>query len=136
MFRTLLVILLAWLCGCATPLPRHPGEPVYEYATDGCSMAPDLNVRACCEQHDRAYWQGGCRADRLRADQALRACIAEHGHPGLARLYFGLVRVGGAPIWPTSWRWGFGWPYGMGYTEERSCEQAASSPSQASVGGE
>jgi hypothetical protein len=48
----------------------------------------------------------------------LRSCIRESGHPVLAALYYSTVRMTGSPRTPTRWRWGFGWPYGMGYSEK------------------
>jgi hypothetical protein len=125
----LLPALIATLCalaGCTTPLPRNAGEPPDKFHTDGCSGAPDLNFRACCETHDLAYWRGGSCRERLEADRQLRACIAAAGHPVLSEIYFLGVRAGGVPNLPTSWRWGFGWPYGFGYTE--SCSAPATAP--------
>jgi hypothetical protein len=90
------------------------------FRSDGCSLAPDLNIRACCERHDQAYWAGGSCEQRREADQQLRECMSHNGRPLLASLYYAGVRVGGSPLWPFPWRWGFGWPYGMGYSE--GCE--------------
>src|SRR5262245_33565018 len=132
--RTLLAVLaLASVSACTTPLPRTTGNPPRPYKTDGCSGAPDLNVRACCETHDHTYWQGGSCRDRVEADRELRACIASKGHPVVARVYFMAVRIGGVPWLPTSWRWGFGWPYGYGYSESCATPPTASpSPQSAS----
>jgi hypothetical protein len=114
----LLTSTLAMLLGgCMTPLPRWADDPPTPFKTDGCTGVPDFNFRSCCVTHDRVYWQGGACRDRLAADIRLRSCIQDHGHPHVAELYFLAVRVGGSPLLPTPWRWGFGWPLGFGYSE-------------------
>lgn len=44
---------------------------------DGCSSAPDLNFRECCEEHD--FYYRNCESDtgvsRSQADRKLRKCI-------------------------------------------------------------
>jgi hypothetical protein len=41
----------------------------------------------------------------------LEQCVADVGHPWLARLMYLGVRAG-APAWiPLPWRWGFGWDF-------------------------
>jgi len=66
-------------------------------------------------KHDFSYWQGGTREQRREADRELVRGVRAEGHPVLARcMYFG-IRIGGAPWWPTPWRWGFGWSYPRGY---------------------
>ena len=70
------------------------------FASDGCTLAPDLWFRPCCEAHDRAYWQGGAPEDRLRADQALRDCLAASGAPILGFVYWAAVRLAGHHFWP------------------------------------
>lgn len=57
---------------------------------------------------------------RLSKDRRLRACLATRGHAVLAPLYYAGVRIGGSPSLPTPWRWGFGWPFGRGYTAEEN----------------
>ena len=112
-----LVTTLIILASCTTPLPKNSGEPPTKFHTGGCSGAPDFNFHGCCVTHDLAYWRGGSCRERLEADRVLRSCISDAGHPVLARIYFLGVRVGGAPALRTPWRWGFGWPYGVGYSE-------------------
>lgn len=91
------------------------------FTTDGCSSFPDgtLNHKAlwlnCCIKHDLAYWKGGTYDERLQADQDLKACVAQVGEPQIAELMLAGVRVGGSPYFPTSYRWGYGWPYLRGY---------------------
>jgi len=71
----------------------------------------------CCIKHDIAYWQGGTHEERLQADQELEQCVSKVGEPEIARLMLAGVRVGGSPYFPTSYRWGYGWPYPRGYQE-------------------
>ena len=79
----------------------------------------------CCIKHDIAYWQGGTCEDRREADKALKECVAKVGEPVIAKIMLAGVRVGGTPYLPTSYRWGYGWPYLRGYkdlTEEEKLE--------------
>lgn len=91
------------------------------FTSDGCSLFPDGTVKeqeawlACCTAHDLAYWQGGTKAQRLAADNALQVCVQEKNHPNIATLMLQGVRVGGTPYLPTTFRWGYGWPYPRGY---------------------
>jgi hypothetical protein len=105
------------------------------FTTDGCSEFPDGTPRhrqiwrACCVAHDRAYWRGGTREERLQADLDLETCVAEVGEPAIARLMLAGVRVGGSPWWPTPYRWGYGWPWPRGYEpltpeEQQQADQA------------
>lgn len=93
------------------------------YVSDGCSSFPDGALAhrtlwlSCCEAHDFAYWQGGTYDQRLEADKALRMCVKDVGEPEIALLMLAGVRVGGSPIWPTSYRWGYGWSYLKWYSE-------------------
>ena len=116
---------LVVLAGCATYRPCEPApvaiagsQPTRSCRVDGCTLAPDFNFTDCCDRHDRLYWQGGTKTQRRDADKQLRQCIADHGHGSLAEYYYLGVRLGGAPWWPTPWRWGFGWDYFHGYEPE------------------
>jgi hypothetical protein len=81
--------------------------------------------------HDLAYWRGGTAEERLRADEELRACVAQKtGNPGLANLMFVGVRAGGGPELATSYRWGYGWPPGRGYQALSPSELAAATQLQ------
>lgn len=101
--------------GCSASSGLRP------FTTDGCSLFPDGSRRDrqlwhdCCVVHDRAYWQGGTRAERRQADRALKQCVAAVGRPKTAKLMLAGVRVGGSPHFPTPFRWGYGWPFGRGY---------------------
>ena len=93
------------------------------FTTDGCSFYPDGTYehkrlwKACCVAHDYAYWQGGTRDQRRVADAGLRSCIANLGKKSTAALMHFGVRIGGAPYFPTKYRWGYGWKYYRGYGE-------------------
>ena len=109
-----LLILLA-LASCASAGELKP------FTTDGCSDFPNGTPEhqdlwlACCIQHDLAYWMGGTYKERLEADKELKACVEKVGEPAIAKLMLAGVRVGGTPFLPTSFRWGYGWPYLRGY---------------------
>lgn len=94
-----------------------------DFTSDGCSLFPNgtIGERAkwceCCLQHDIAYWRGGTDDERRKADEALRACVLERtGDKALAETMYLGVRAGGHPVFPTWYRWGYGWTYGRGYT--------------------
>jgi len=114
----MLLILTGWLLMIAPALQASEIKP---FTTDGCSAFPDGTAEEkdlwlhCCTAHDRAYWQGGTRQERVEADEALRACVAAVGEEDTAELMLAGVRVGGTPYLPTSFRWGYGWPYLRGY---------------------
>lgn len=93
-----------------------------DFRSDGCSLFPDgTPLRQdlwceCCIAHDVAYWQGGSRRQKETADLALRECVARTtGNEVLAAtMYYGVV-LGGSPVFPTWYRWGYGWRYGRGF---------------------
>ncbi len=91
------------------------------FTTDGCSDFPDGIEghedlwRACCVEHDLAYWKGGTYQQRLQADKRLQQCVASVGQPLIAKIMLAGVRIGGSPYLDTPFRWGYGWPYGRGY---------------------
>jgi len=114
MLRIVLFLLVA--AGCA-----FSGE-LHDFTSDGCSLFPDGNFKDrtlwcdCCFDHDIAYWQGGTKEERMRADEALRDCVRERTlDKELANVMFLGVRGGGHPAFPTWYRWGYGWKYGKGY---------------------
>jgi len=122
----LLLLLSPVLSACAT-------GPLRPYTTDGCSVFPDGLPShrdlwlSCCTEHDRSYWLGGSYAERLAADKQLRQCVSGVGKPAIAEIMLRGVRVGGSPWWPTSFRWGYGWPYGRGYRAVTPDERAVAS---------
>ena len=92
------------------------------FTSDGCSLFPDGRMQDpaqwcdCCFMHDVAYWRGGSREDRKKADEELRDCVFKRtGNRALAAAMFEAVRAGGHPAFPTWYRWGYGWKYGRGY---------------------
>jgi len=125
--RIFLPVVLFSVCALAR------AEDIAPFTTDGCSDFPDGTTsqktlwRDCCVMHDKAYWAGGTYAERLAADNELERCVAAAGEPVIGGIMRVGVRVGGAPYWPTPFRWGYGWPGIRGYqaltVEER--EQAS-----------
>ncbi len=97
-------------------------EQISDFKSDGCSHFPDGTLQHknlwcdCCIAHDLAYWQGGSQLQKKAADQALRICVVNKtGNQLLAdAMYYG-VTIGGLPIYPIWYRWGFGWSYGRGF---------------------
>jgi len=91
------------------------------FQSDGCSAFPDGTLfqqelwLRCCNVHDYAYWKGGSENEREEADLALRDCVADVGEEEIALLMLLGVRVGGSPLFPTPYRWGYGWPYPKSY---------------------
>lgn len=96
-------------------------ELIKPFTTDGCSKFPDGTYQhrdlwlECCTAHDLKYWAGGNYDERMQADIELRSCVQSAGEPAIAELMLAGVRVGGSPWWPSSFRWGYGWPYTHGY---------------------
>ena len=93
------------------------GGELKPFTSDGCSAFPDGTVAQntlwsqCCLAHDKTYWQGGSYSEREKADFELQSCVAEVGEPAVAILMLAGVRVGGTPLFPTQFRWRYGWPY-------------------------
>jgi hypothetical protein len=92
-------------------LERTSQLPPRAFATDGCSAFADDGWVECCVAHDAVYWCGGTAEERRQADRRLEQCVADLGHPRLARLMYLGVRAGGASWIPLPWRWGFGWDF-------------------------
>ena len=126
--KALAMIILLTACSYA-------GSGIKPFSTDGCSLFPDGTFSKperwleCCTRHDMDYWRGGTREERRRSDQNLRACIVELGYPKLAEFMYNGVRWGGAPWWPSWYRWGYGWDYLRGYRplsnkEKQSVQEA------------
>lgn len=132
-----LMLPMAFLAGCASPTTLRP------FSTDGCSLYPDRSAStgqdwcSCCVAHDRAYWRGGSEAERLKADEALRACVeAKTDDPARAATMFRGVRIGGSAWWPTPFRWGYGWGYGRYYRPLDLAESAEADRLEAQYGAE
>lgn len=113
MRAALLAVLL--MAGCAD-------RGLQPFTSDGCSLFPDkapigdADWCGCCLAHDRAYWRGGTEEQRRAADDELETCVRKAtGGEALAKAMRAGVRVGGTPVLPTPFRWGYGWPYDRGY---------------------
>ena len=87
------------------PIPPKP------FRSDGCSCWPDGDWVDCCVRHDLLYWMGGTSEERKQADLEFMKCLEEKGHSVLGGTMYIGVRIGGVWWLPTSFRWGFGWPY-------------------------
>lgn len=101
------------------------------FTTDGCSggmtwafrlvFRRDPPWQGACIEHDRAYWAGGTRLDRSKADAWLQVRVDGAGYPWVSLLMWLAVRIGGHPLLPLPWRWGYGWRWPTGYEHpERS----------------
>ena len=112
----------------STMLMACSSNVIKPFTSDGCSAFPDGTLEQsdlwliCCTTHDRAYWKGGTYDERLQADKDLQACVEEVGEEEIALLMLVGVRVGGTPFLPTTFRWGYGWPYPRGYGELKAGE--------------
>jgi hypothetical protein len=119
------IILWLLLCSQAMALEIKP------FTTDGCSAFPDGTLMhetlwlQCCLAHDYAYWKGGTYSERVKADDDLKACVANTGEDEISLLMLVGVRVGGTPFLPTEFRWGYGWQYLRGYKALSPEESAA-----------
>ena len=91
------------------------GLPEKAFVTDGCSSFLDGSWVMCCVEHDIPYWCGGSREQRRQADRDLDACISETSSGFLGTMMYLGVRMGGHPVVPAGWRWGYGRDYPAGY---------------------
>lgn len=124
LFRFSIIAVVFLSAGCAT------ASDLRDFTSDGCSLFPDGTSEDrqkwcnCCFKHDIAYWQGGTSEERKQADMALRDCVLERtGNKVLANVMYDGVRVGGSPVFPAWYRWGYGWPYGREYKPLSESEQ-------------
>ena len=121
---SLLAVLLLLLLAAA-----QADGTLRPFTTDGCSLFPNGTAEnktlwlQCCIEHDRSYWLGGTRAERSAADKQLQQCVEQLDRKWVAQAMRDGVRVGGSPWWPTSFRWGYGWPYGRGYQAVSDAEE-------------
>ncbi len=113
--------LLAADLSAVLPPAAHAAD-MKAFTSDGCSLFPDGTPKdrakwcECCLLHDIAYWQGGSEEDRNKADRVFRDCLVERTKDTTLAdaMYLG-VRSGGHPVFPTWYRWAYGWPYGRLY---------------------
>lgn len=130
MVRWLALLTLLWLCVPVSGAVAAEAVALAAFSSDGCSLLPDGTFQernkwcVCCQEHDIAYWQGGTAEQRQQADETLRVCVVERtGDEKLAEAMYLGVRGGGHPVFPTWYRWGYGWPYGRGYAPLTEIEQ-------------
>jgi len=67
------------------------------------------------------YWCGGSAEERKEADARLRACVEDNSNNINATVMKGAIFIGGSKIFPTPWRWGYGWPYGADMERNENC---------------
>ena len=111
---------------------RIEGIPEFDPAkhSDGCSggmsaayaelpdwvrdkFGEELPWRQCCVEHDRAYYYGGTREQKIAADKKLKQCVIETLDEDLGAILLGsamriAVHIGGQPYFATPYRWGYG----------------------------
>ncbi|CAN5416397.1 hypothetical protein BH20ACI1_BH20ACI1_17050 [soil metagenome] len=92
---------------------KSANKPVLpaDFKSDGCSMFPDCDYRACCVEHDKEYYIGGSWKQRWRSDKKLYKCVAAKKgfqHKIISSIMWLGVRAFAVPWLPTSFRWGFG----------------------------
>ena len=113
--KYLVLIFFSIFCTIASSQNLAP------FTTDGCSAFTDGTTTQkelwlpCCIRHDFSYWQGGTAKKRVVADHELHQCIVNLGDSSIVRLMLLGVRIGGSPYFPSSFRWGYGWPFPRGY---------------------
>ena len=101
------------------------------FITDGCSLVADLDQRACCIRHDWAYWKGGSKKDRRKADDGFFRCIWKTSNfPILAPIRWFGVRIGGKKFWRVE---GVSWNYGWNDFKRRDEEGPITEESQRSA---
>jgi len=99
------------------------------FTTDGCSLFPDGSLSNdslwlhCCRAHDFDYWQGGTQSQRVASDKRLQHCVEQVSPFGLGVMMYLGVRIGGSPMWPTSFRWGYGWNASREYSPISAIER-------------
>jgi hypothetical protein len=107
-----------------------------EFKTDRCSGGMSLFKRLLwkikitnteylpwmndCIEHDKSYWIGGTKNERKYAYCLLMASVARKGYPFMSFFMYICIRIGGIPILPLPWRWGYGynWPKRILYNKK------------------
>jgi hypothetical protein len=109
-------------------LSNSNADELKSFTSDGCSEFPNGTLSQkelwleCCTAHDLAYWKGGTRRQRIDADNELHDCVSKVGEAEIAFIMLTGVRVGGTPLFPTEYRWGYGWSYPRFYRELTAAE--------------
>lgn len=95
-------------------------EQLNPFKSDGCSGWPEGTRKNsnlwlhCCFDHDIAYWLGGSRAAREKADLQFSSCVKKTNNLAATIMYIGVRNLGG-PKMDTPYKWGYGWSYERGY---------------------
>ena len=76
-----------------------------------CSDFPDSTWGRCCTLHNKAYYYGGSKKDKIQADFRLYQCVKRNGHPIIAVIMWLGVTLFGGPHWPHGFRWNRGYNY-------------------------
>lgn len=129
--QTSIITGLLFACGLLVPyaFAEDKEQLLQPFTSDGCSVFPDGTWaettlwESCCFKHDYDYWKGGTQLERETSDKALQQCVTNLGEAKIAELMLAGVRAGGGPLWPTPYRWGYGWPLGRGYKALSDSEQ-------------
>ncbi|WP_372651854.1 FAD-binding oxidoreductase [Halobacteriovorax sp.] len=130
-FRTLILLILVSACAILPTsrndikkeLQRPLSKQLNSFTSDGCSKWPDGTRERpnawliCCFNHDKAYWMGGTKEEKLSADNQLKSCVEKNFSAPMGILMYLGVSVGGIPDYKTDYRWGYGWNYDRGYLE-------------------
>jgi hypothetical protein len=88
-----------------------PVEPPADFKGDGCTGFPDGDYADCCFAHDKDYFRGGTKEERLASDNRLFKCVnAKSGfqHKLIAPIMWLGVRIGGPEFVQAPFSWGFG----------------------------
>ena len=83
-------------------------EPPADFKGDGCTAFPDGDYADCCLAHDKDYFRGGTKEERLASDNRLYDCVLAKGHKIIAPMMWLGVRIGGPEFLGASFSWGFG----------------------------
>jgi hypothetical protein len=95
---------------------RQVVRPIRPFVTDGCSRFPDTEWNtSCCVEHDILYWCGGDASARREADAEFGRCVSQEKGAFVGWMMETGVRIGGHPIFPSSYRWGYGHSYRLTY---------------------
>ena len=118
------LILLMSLMSFSSAAADH----IAHFTSDGCSAFPDGTImdpeawQGCCFTHDISYWMGGTAKEKDQADETFKQCVNSK-KAGMGYITYAGVRMGGSPDYPTTWRWGYGWPEGRGYQRLSNAEK-------------
>lgn len=104
-------ILVFGLSASAFSQSQRPSVMPPDFKSDNCTFFPDGNYCDCCVEHDKDYYFGGTKKERLQSDKRLYKCIkSKKGwyNKFVAPVMLVGVRIGGVSFLPTPFRWGFG----------------------------